>query len=226
MPDAGHPLQESGITFLGGKLMTVASRTLAREAVKTLKHRKSVAKLTVKQVVDLRRAFEAVLPINDERGYNYHAGIHGLPLPMYCEHGTLLFLPWHRAYLYFFELALRDRVKTVSLPWWNWASAGSRRNGIPKTYAAQSVDGTANPLFSAPIPPVARVSGRPRESFRRPRDPSLLPTQQDVQDVLDEPDFRGFSDKVEVLHNGVHVWIGGTTAQVPWAAYDPLFWTH
>lgn len=113
--------------------MTVASRTSAREATKTLKHRKSVAQLTVKQFVDLRWAFEAVRPINDERGYNYHAGIHGLPLPMYCELGTLLFLPWHRACGYFFELALRDLVKTVSLPWWNWhpqAPAGtvSRRN--------------------------------------------------------------------------------------------------
>ncbi|MBV9870351.1 MAG: tyrosinase family protein, partial [Frankiaceae bacterium] len=46
--------------------------------------------------------------INDERGYQYWAGIHGLPLPNSCQHGTILFLPWHRAYLYLFEQYLLD----------------------------------------------------------------------------------------------------------------------
>jgi tyrosinase len=41
----------------------------------------------------VRRAYSTVLPIQDERGYNHHAGIHGLPLPIYCKHGDLLFLP-------------------------------------------------------------------------------------------------------------------------------------
>ena len=33
-----------------------------------------------------------------------------------------LFLPWHRAYLYFFELALQDQdpAHAVTLPWWDW----------------------------------------------------------------------------------------------------------
>ena len=33
-----------------------------------------------------------------------------------------LFLPWHRAYLYFFERALRDRVPTLAQPWWDWTA--------------------------------------------------------------------------------------------------------
>lgn len=32
-------------------------------------------------------------------------------------HETPYFFPWHRAYLYFFERALRDRVARASLPW-------------------------------------------------------------------------------------------------------------
>ncbi len=88
----------------------------ARRPALALHHRKSIGKLTDRQLSGLRRAYNAVLPIQDERGYNHHVGIHGLPLPIYCKHGDLLFLPWHRAYLYFFELALRDQVSEVSLP--------------------------------------------------------------------------------------------------------------
>ena len=42
--------------------------------------------------------------------------VHGLPLPSYCTHGTLLFLPWHRAYLYCFERALEDLDLSAGLP--------------------------------------------------------------------------------------------------------------
>ncbi len=87
--------------------------------------------------------------MRDERGYDHHAvGIHGLPLPIYCTHGDHLFLPWHRAYLYFFELALRDHVPTVSLPWWDWSSEQAHASGIPEAYAAESVNGEIDPLYS------------------------------------------------------------------------------
>jgi len=57
---------------------------------------------------DLQDAFAAVYGLLDDRGYAFYAGLHGLPLPEYCQHGTLLFLPWHRAYPYLFERALTD----------------------------------------------------------------------------------------------------------------------
>lgn len=68
--------------------------------------------------------------IDDDRGYQYFAGIHGLPLPICCQHHNLLFLPWHRAYLYFFEQSLLDQVATVPLPWWDWA-IGMRKGARP-----------------------------------------------------------------------------------------------
>src|SRR5213592_2117275 len=77
-----------------------------------LRFRRSAARLTAGQLQLLRDPFQAMYGIADERGYAYHAGIHGLPLPIGCDnaHGTPYFLPWHRAYLYFFERALRDQV--------------------------------------------------------------------------------------------------------------------
>lgn len=93
------------------------------------------------------RAFAQVQAIADDRGYAYHAGIHGLPFPIGCDnaHGTPYFLPWHRAYLYFFERALRDRVARASLPWWNWAVNEQSPPGIPAPFTDESdTDGEAN----------------------------------------------------------------------------------
>lgn len=43
---------------------------------------------------------------------------------------------------------------------------------------------------------------------------------------MNSPNFLDFSTRLRSIHNWVHVWIGGTTAEVAWAAYDPLFWAH
>src|SRR4051794_11409962 len=111
---------------------TLAAHTVAHAH---LRHRKSVTKLTHAQLTALRQAFAEMQQLGDERGFQHWAGLHGLPLPMYCQHHTDLFLPWHRAYLYFFELAMRDRVPIASLPWWDWSAAAAHRLGIPAAYA-------------------------------------------------------------------------------------------
>jgi tyrosinase len=190
------------------------------------RHRKNVEHLTPGQLKALRDSFAAAQAISDDRGYAHWAGIHGLPLPMYCTHGTRLFLAWHRAYLYFFELALRDQVPAAVLAWWDWTSVGSHSKGIPPAYARARVDGKANPLYSVPVPPVARVNGQPTRTTRAPMAPAGLPTAAEVHAVLQLPDFLDFQAQLEGLHNQVHVWVGGTMGQVPWAAYDPIFWAH
>ncbi len=162
--------------------------------------------------------------ISDERGYQYQAGIHGLPLPMYCQHGTPLFLPWHRAYLYFFEKALQDQVAGVTLPWWDWSTGA-----IPDAYAAASdASGQPNPLVASPIQPAARQQGIPDATQRDPGGAGAppLPTDADVTRVLAASDFTDFQLQLEDLHNQVHVWVGGTMAEIPVAAYDPIFWAH
>ena len=118
-----------------GEVVSVnrATDTPQVPTVPSVNLRKSVATLTAGDLASLRAAFVAVMGISDERGYQYFAGIHGLPLPGYCVHhdaagvlGNLpvgpLFLPWHRAYLYFFEQALQDQVAGVTLPWWDWTT--------------------------------------------------------------------------------------------------------
>lgn len=203
--------------------MSGASPTAARLAPQALRHRRSARRLTAGQQDAFRRAIAAAQEISDDRGYQYWAGIHGLPLPVYCKHGEELFLPWHRAYLYFFEKALQDRVPGVTLPWWDWTN---HAEGVPGPYARKKVDGRKNPLFDSPIQPLGPASPRQTRTARSPGVPGELPSGSEVEAVLLNNDFFTFQNQLEGLHNRIHMWTGGTMSNVPTAAYDPLFWAH
>lgn len=176
------------------------------------------------------------MSIGDDRGYKFYAGIHGLPLPIGCDnaHGTPYFLPWHRAYLYYFERALIDRVRDVSLAWWDWSVRPAAQPTIPAAFSDQQADGGPNPFFSADVDPLALQQGQqgglqvPARTQRRPGAPGapMLPTVIEVDRVLALNDFLDFSGQVEELHNRVHGWLGGHMAIIAFAAFDPIFWAH
>jgi tyrosinase len=189
---------------------------------------------------ELRAAFAKLAEKNDERGYQFLAGIHGLPLPFYCDqaHGQPAFLPWHRAYLHTFELALRSTGHDVMLPWWDWVTV--RR--VPAPYEALA--GRDNPLSAMPINKVAREQGERGEGTEG-RDPeerrlarlaqtvreterpqTRLPTAAEIERVMEYRDFASFTGKLEDYHGAVHVWVGGHMGDIPFAAYDPIFWAH
>jgi tyrosinase len=192
-------------------------------APRALRHRRSARRLTAGQLADLRRAIAAVQGIDDDRGFQYWAGIHGLPLPISCVHHQELFLPWHRAYLYLFEKTLQDRVPGVTLPWWDWTN---HAEGIPAAYAKRKADGRKNSLFDSPIQPAGRETPSQTRTSRAPGAPAGLPSSAEVQAVLENRDFFTFQTQLESIHDGVHVWTGGTMGDIPVAAYDPLFWAH
>jgi tyrosinase len=170
----------------------------------------------------------------DDRGYAHHAGIHGLPLPIGCDnaHNTPYFLPWHRAYLYFFERALRDRVPNSSLVWWDWQTGPSRPAKLPEPYRPARAGGKANPLHSAKVSKVALDQGRASgvvvnpKTRREPAGRSGLPSSAEIEDVLARRQFTDFSRALEQLHGRVHVWVGGHMEMIPFAAFDPIFWAH
>ena len=196
--------------------------------------------LLPQQLADLRNAFAKMQAVSDDRGYQFQAGIHGLPLPKYCKiaHGQPLFLAWHRAYLYTFELALRDQVRAVSLAWWDWRHTRE----IPASFAADTgADGAANPLKSMPVNELARKQGAKDagdpsahelaslpETIRAPGQSGAprLPTAADIDRVLKLGDFFDFQGQLEGYHNDVHVWVGGHMGDIAFASYDPIFWAH
>ncbi len=177
-------------------------------------------------------AMRTLQAISDNRGYNWIAGFHGAP-GWFCWHHqqsprtplqARLFLPWHRAYLWWLEQALQDQVPGVSLPWWDWR----RDRSVPRAYRARRGSGEPNPLASSrAVVPNADPPIRHRTRRQPGANPgSQLPTMDDVASVLDDTDFASFSDRLEQLHDDVHVWVGGDMRQVTTAAYDPLFFAH
>lgn len=202
----------------------------ARASATPLRSRRRVDRMTPGQLRILRAAFSAMMGIADDRGYTFFAGIHGLPLPIGCDnaHGTPFFLPWHRAYLFFFERALRDQGPDAMLTWWDWTA---RPEAVPAAFADEEADGEPNPLLTAPVDPLALEQARAAgleigEHTERAPGAAQLPTAAEVRTALNIRQFTRFSAAVEELHNRVHVWVGGHMSQVPFAAFDPIFWAH
>jgi tyrosinase len=201
--------------------------------------RRNIAGASATDVQALRDAFGRSYEIGDDRGYAYYAGLHGLPLPSYCEHGTNLFLPWHRAYLYMFERSLQDHTPAAALAWWDWSSATSHQTGVPTALRAPARGGAANPLAAGPVTlnasdlarvraalPGAITAGRAPRTIRDPDIPDELPRASTVQRALRARTFNEFSALLEGIHNSVHGWVGGAMSAVPVSAYDPIFWAH
>ncbi|MGA2452925.1 MAG: tyrosinase family protein [Solirubrobacteraceae bacterium] len=206
--------------------MTVTVAATPPTVSATILHRKSVTKLEAGQLADLRRAFREVIALapSDDRGYQYFAGWHGVPLGL-CRHHEALFLPWHRQYLYYFELALQRQVPGVSLAWWDWTVDRE----IPPAFDEAEVEGEANPLLQAPI----RVEhARPEWPTESSRAPGSFPQQPELpqpsayQEAMEAANFNDFNSLITGVHDEVHMWVMGTMSDPSWAAYDPIFWAH
>ena len=195
-------------------------------------YRLRTAPFTAPHMALFRDAMRDAQALTDNRGYNHIAGFHGAP-EWFCWHHQYsrrtplqarLFLPWHRAYLWWLEQALQDRRDGTALPWWDW----TRRRAIPVAYESRTVDGKPNPLYStkarAPFahPPINKQTRRAAGRVQGVQ----LPTVHEVDDLLRDSDWASFSDRVEDFHDRVHVWVGGDMGDVTTAAFDPVFFAH
>lgn len=195
-------------------------------------YRLPTAGLDAPHMVSFCEAMSAAQAIRDNRGYNFIAGFHGAP-GWYCWHHqstprtplrAQLFLPWHRAYLWWLEQALRDQLDAAALPWWDWTSV----QRIPPAYSARRFGDEPNPLRgSRAVVPSAEPPINKRTRRAPGRTPGVrLPSPAEIAGVLDDTDWASFSDRLENLHDQVHVWVGGDMQDVTTAAYDPIFFAH
>ncbi len=179
-------------------------------------------------------ALRTVQGISDNRGYSFVAGLHGAPF-WYCWHHQFsrrsdnraqLFLPWHRAYMMYLDLALNDfdDEGQIAAPWWDWTHTPD----VPEAYSNVDFDGQPNPLrryrmnIDTSNGPINRFTTRSAGSNPFIR----LPTAQQVTALLDDDDWSSFSDGLENIHDSVHGWVGGDMGSVTTAAYDPIFYAH
>jgi tyrosinase len=204
-----------------------------------------VARLQVEQsdVASLSDAYAKMQAISptDNRSWVYWAGFHGFSNYQCWHHNKTgadgsqfqynLFLPWHRAYLVYWEHAARDQNPGAVIPWWDWTAQA----GVPDAFSRpQLEDGSANPLFSGPMPD---MPGEPARQTRRwPGDPSQLPSPASLDAMLALTSFEDFQLQIEDVHDFIHGWSGGVNpdnqaqggdiGMIATAAFDPLFWAH
>jgi hypothetical protein len=179
------------------------------------------------QIASLRAgvAYMKSLPESDRRSWKFQANMHGTDGPAsdalfnQCEHGTFLFLAWHRGYVYHFERILRwaSGDPSLNLPYWDWSNYPS----VPEPYRMPA--SPDNPLY---------------EEARALNDGSAIRSAivvDSLRNALDLSDFSaaedvGFTWALEGSpHGAVHTAVGGaggTMSRVETAANDPIFWLH
>ncbi|WP_217603702.1 tyrosinase family protein [Chitinophaga sp. GbtcB8] len=188
--------------------------------------RKEIRSLEPSELMDLRMA---MIAFQDSGGYYELAGYHGLP-KHYCPHqDPVLFLAWHRYYIYKFEQGLREINSNVSLPYWDWTNKATFANSIAPAHADQTfIDPTGtkrdNPLYSSDIYDKTRKTNRKPLQLRG----SLISARSLVDFALGNktPTLPAIGRKLLPPHGSVHTGVGGDFSNSDLAAYDPLFWSH
>lgn len=139
----------------------------------------------------------------------------------HCPHQNWWWLPWHRAYLFYFESICRKLSghTDFALPYWNWSTNPS----IPAAYW-----GTGNPLFNN-----TRLA-----TSSSVASPSFVGAPV-IENILNLHNFFGFASYPATAqrqrttfgmleatpHNNVHPFVGGDMSGFH-SPLDPVFWGH
>ncbi len=186
----------------------------------------------------LMRAWKGIkeLPAEDLSSFFVLGGYHGEPFRDqgatnpewwggYCEHGTVLFPTWHRAYLYALEQALQSipGCSNVMLPFWDETSPESLAKGLPAalTWETFELDGQEipNPLrsFILPVEIVDAVEGdnslysKPAgyETVRYPLSGLVGTEAERAATAAHNAKFPDYEKNVELLNENVITWLTG-----------------
>ncbi len=146
---------------------------------------------------------------SDRRNWSRQAQIHA----SFCPHGNWAFLPWHRAYLMYFEKICQKLTNRpdFGLPYWNW-SIGSP---IPSQF-----NNSASSLFD------------PSRNAGAGAVPAIV-AHSNMESILSQTNFLLFASSASSKgqlesgpHDTTHGGVGGNMGRVATAALDPVFWTH
>jgi len=212
---AGGAASALGLALLTGGCESCAEQIAHRPI------RRNIANLAANDpiVETYKAAVSAMkaLPSTDPRNWTRQASIHN----DHCPHGNWFFLPWHRAYLLYFERICRKLGgnNDFALPYWNWTAQPS----IPPHFW-----GSGNPLFDSNRFATA-IDAVPPEFVGQPV----------LDNILSEPNFLLFASgasstqrgpgsygQLEATpHNNVHNFVGGDMGTFM-SPLDPVFWCH
>jgi tyrosinase len=173
----------------------------------------------------------------------------------HCTHGPAsaerFFLPWHRIFIYWYEVIIRSYVQALNgpagwaLPYWNYSFYDANNPNVPWPRARlpwvfcqpKLPDGTGNPLYIADTAKRGFQPTWPGTSntmYLEPLTPYYDQAYNAPQyDTVGVPGFNPTLDRQP--HGAVHVDVGSGDLQVSgtgwmqsttWAAFDPIFWLH
>jgi tyrosinase len=176
-------------------------------------------------ITDYAKAIKAMQDLDttnstDPRSWNNQALLHY----HHCRHQSWLVLPWHRAYLYYFEQICKEFSgnEAFALPYWNWTLHPT----IPDVF------------FSV-------LNHSPRVAPPGMTIPAVYVAPTVIEGILLEDNFLMFAGDAVALnatggtgHNGpgggpletgphdnIHGLIGGDMGNYM-SPRDPIFWTH
>lgn len=195
------------------------------------------------ELENLVRAFRVIqsLPPDNQDSFFVIAGYHGEPFVSedptnpdwwggYCQHQTVLFPTWHRAYLNRLENALRNAVPEatdLALPFWDECiSHGTDENPIPWFVTARQlpfpVDGrTDNPLFSYTLQQAladnhtttdAKRYTKPvgYQTVRYPLSGLVGNEKDKIATKIHNSNFQNDEANTKILNSNVKAWMDGT----------------
>ncbi len=246
-PDS--PARRQFLTYTGiGAGLSIAPGFTSRVLAQTeLRVRQDVGALSANgEVLTAYRDGIAAMrarPDSDPTSWAFQANIHGAfdnsnPAWNQCQHGSFLFLSWHRMYLYFFERIIREASgnSDFGLPYWNYRLSSQRQ--VPEPFRLPA-DPAANMLFISERNPAANAGGFLPESsvlhdqafsFTNFTSPSGSGQSFGGQQVSGFTHFAQPHGQIESQpHDIIHVLIGGQSgfmADPREAARDPIFWLH
>jgi hypothetical protein len=206
--------------------------------------RKDIEKLGADELAKLKLAFEGIMKKDpsDPNSYFAQAGIHWLPEPdLWCMHHAPAYNPWHRAYMYQFENALRsvEGCEDVTLPYWDITKPFPEvlKSAPFDAYTFQQDVGNA-PLYNL----------KGKQTYRDTYDniaANLLKHKvaEKVHNALRQPTWENFHgyfvegvqnvfiiNAHDMGHNSIggpgvgSPTRGGTMSDQDVAAFDPIFW--
>jgi tyrosinase len=153
-----------------------------------------------------------------------------------CQpHGSgsdrMMFLPWHRMFVYFYERILRSILNDPSfaLPYWNYSpdSGFPFQRSIPPQFRSAS-----DPLYGV-LYRSSRKSGintgRPIDKGQESSKRLHLVSSLSQTGYAPQGAISGFCNRLNShLHANVHGLVGNSQGMgdIKWAGNDPLFWMH
>jgi hypothetical protein len=163
------------------------------------------------------------LPANNPCSLIYQAWLHWYRCPAPGDytrtsiHHSAGFLPWHRAYLYYYERLIQTLscVPDFRLAAWDWENLGT----VPWVYN----DASVSPQFPSGCTPYRRADV---DLLQNPATLSGWLQQGPVRSTTfmgsdDQPGYSG-----DGPHNTVHISLKMLMGELSVAAFDPLFFAH